>query len=326
MRGTLNNPNRLGVSIIKETIGEAAVALQIKGCNFYIGFNVEGLGTKNKIAESMSGKARIGDCMGVDKRRLFSGIGQDEMAMTLNDLLSIGALPVMFEPIVATGSDDYLTDFEKASGIIDGFEKGAKIAGVAIPGGETPTLKGVVYPNTIDLAGGSLGIIKPKSNLTVGDRLEAGLTIYWVESSGIHANGISLPREIIEKTEGGYFAELPSGRTIGEALLTPTTIYSPFVESLFENGVDVRYMQPITGYGWAKIMRKNKQLTYLIENVPEPQEEFSFLQEMGEVNNEEAYKTWNMGIGWVFMTPNNDSAPIKNVGKKMGLRFMNLVL
>lgn len=314
---TLDNPNRLGARIVKETIGATAVAVDI-GQSFYIAFNIEGLGTKNKIAENMSEKERIGKGIGLDRRILFGGIGQDEMAMTLNDLAGIGATPILFEPILATGSSDYLVDEQVSEGLLDGFERGASIARVAIPGGETPTLKAIVGADTIDLAGASLGIINPRTRLVTDNRLEDGLVIYGVGSSGIHSNGVSLARKIAEKTRDGYFTKLPSGVTIGQALLSPTTIYSPFVEVLAEEGADVVYMQPITGHGWGKIMRSRKNLRYVIENVPEPQEEFRFLQENGPVDDEEAYRAWNMGVGWVVFANSLQSRRIERAGERTG--------
>jgi phosphoribosylformylglycinamidine cyclo-ligase len=328
LRGTLDHPSRLGARIVLETVGETAVAVDIGHGDFYIAFNIEGLGTKNLIAEAMAEKERIGEGSGIDRRKLFAGLGLDEMAMTLNDLAGIGAAPIIFEPTVATGDSDYLTDQERSAGLIDGFEKGARLARVAVPGGETPTLSGIVNAKTIDLAGASMGIIRPQSRLVTGDRLCEGLTIYGVESSGIHSNGLSLARKIAERTREGYFTKLPSGRTIGVALLAPTFIYSPFVEALFEEGVDVRYMQPITGHGWAKIMRKEKSLRYVVENVPEPmpgsQEVFEFLQENGPVDDEEAYKTWNMGIGWVVIAPGDDARGVGRAGRKYGLSTFRL--
>lgn len=96
LQGTLNNPNRLGMHIVPESIGETAVAIDIGHGDFYLAFNIEGLGTKNMIAEAMAEKERMGEGLGINRRRLFSGLGQDEMAMTLNDLTAIGAIPFLF--------------------------------------------------------------------------------------------------------------------------------------------------------------------------------------------------------------------------------------
>jgi phosphoribosylformylglycinamidine cyclo-ligase len=320
-QGTLALPNKMGISIVPESIGLTAVAIDLGrlGGDFYIAFGVEGLGTKNMIAETMSDLERVGKGIGLAERALFSGIGQCEMAMTLNDLSAIGASPIAFEPIVATGSSDYLTNPNRSAGIVDGFEKGARITGVAIPGGETPTLKGIVAPNTIDLAGGSLGIITPKSRLVTGNRLESGLLIYGVSSSGIMSNGVSLARKIAEKQEKGYFQKLPSGRTLGEALLSPCTLYSPLVDNLLDSGVDVRFLSPITGHGWAKIMRHKMPLRYIVDNIPIPQEEFRFMQAVGPVEDEEAYRAWNMGVGMVVIAPEKDRIKVGQAAEKCGL-------
>ncbi|MBI2631589.1 phosphoribosylformylglycinamidine cyclo-ligase [Candidatus Pacearchaeota archaeon] len=266
----------------------------------------------------MSEKEKIGNGLGLDRRVLFSGLGQDEMAMTLNDLAGIGATPIIFEPIIATGSSDYLTDSAVSDGLLDGFERGAQIARVAIPGGETSTLKGIVAVDTIDLAGASLGIIQPRTRLVSDYRLGECLTIYGVASSGIHSNGVSLARKIAEKTKEGYFTKLSSGKTIGEMLLTPTIIYSSLIEALAEEGADIVYMQPITGHGWGKIMRSKKNLRYVIESIPEPQEEFRFMQEIGPVEDDKAYRAWNMGVGWVLFANSSESGRIKKAGEKTG--------
>ncbi len=318
-KATFDKLDRMGISIVPESIGETAVAVDLGLGDFYLAFGVEGLGTKNMIAEEMALAEKEGIGIGLEERTLFSGIGQDEMAMTLNDLSCIGATPFLFEPIVATGDGDYLANKDRAAGLIDGFERGAKIAGVAIPGGETPTLKGIVGTYTLDLAGGSLGIIRPKTRLTVGNRLTDSLVIYGIASSGIQSNGVSLARKIVEKQKKRYFTRLPSGRTIGEALLTPCVLYSPLVEALFEEGVDVKYIQPITGHGFAKVMRKKIPLRYVIDNLPVPQEEFKFMQAVGPVEDEEAYKVWNMGIGLVVIAPEADKIKVGKAAKKSNL-------
>lgn len=319
---TFRNLERWGFRLNEESVGETAAVIETPA-DFDLAFGVEGLGTKNMVAELMSMVVRQYRSLfmerGIGVRRLFSTIGQCNMAMSANDLASIGAILLAYEPIIATGDSGYFDDPDVREGLIDGFENAARIAGVAIPGGETPTLKGIVAASTIDMAGGSLGIIRPKDRLVLGKNLEPGLVIYGISSSGIHANGLSLARKIAEKLPDGYFTKLPSGKTFGEALLKPTVIYAPLVEALFDEGVDVRYMQPITGHGWAKMMRKKRPLRYAIDSVPEPQEEFRFMQEAGPVSEEELYKTFNMGVGWVVYAPKYDSGRIGRACQRCGL-------
>jgi phosphoribosylformylglycinamidine cyclo-ligase len=128
-----------------------------------------------------------------------------------------------------------------------------------------------------------------------------------------------LAREIAEKQRDGYFTKLASGRTLGEALLTPCAIYSPFIENLFNEGVDARFLQPITGHGFGKIMRSKLPLRYVVENLPVPQEEFRFMQEVGPVDDEEAYRAWNMGVGLVVMAPERDRIKVGLAGEKSDL-------
>jgi phosphoribosylformylglycinamidine cyclo-ligase len=317
---TFRYPKRLGIHLLEDSVGSTAAVFELDDMpNTYVAFGVEGLGTKNMIAEIMAEKEKIGEGMGLSRRMLFAGIGQDEMAMTLNDLGAVGTMPAAFEPIHASGDSSYFTDDDVVQGLLDGYDAGAKIARVAIPGGETPTLKGIVYPKTLDIAGGSWGIIRPKSRLVLGQDMEAGLTIYGISSSGIHSNGVSLARRIAEKLKDGYFTKLTSGVTLGQALLGPTVIYTPVVEAMFDEGVDIRGMQPITGHGWAKIMRSRKQLRYEIENLPLPQDEFLLMKDAGPVENEEAYRAWNMGIGWVVFAPASNAASIFRVCRRFGL-------
>lgn len=334
---TLVYPNEAGFRIVPETIGETAIAIDSDFFNdIYLAFNVEGLGTKNKIPEGIAEKLKIfkeiANSFGIRHdldvggliRKLFSGIGQDEMAMSFNDLNGIGALPFIFAPIVATGSSNYLTDPDLSAGLIDGFERGALLGLSGIPCGETPTLPGVVNPGTIDLAGASLGYIKPKSRLCIGDRLTEGLKLYGIGSSGIHSNGLSLARGIAETLPDGYFTRLPSGRKLWEALLTPTIIYSSLVKALAQEEADIIYIQPITGHGFGKIMRKKKDLTYIIDNVPQPQEEFVFLQKVGKVDDLESYGVWNMNVGLVLYAHSSQESRIRRACEKCGLPLFDL--
>ncbi len=317
---TFGYPNRLGIRLLEESVGSTAAVFELDDMpGAYIAFGVEGLGTKNLIAEAMAEKERIGEGIGLNREMLFAGIGQDEMAMTLNDLGAVGTMPVAFEPIHASGDSSYFDDGDKIEGLLGGYDIGARIAKVAIPGGETPTLKGIVDPTTLDIAGSSWGIIRPKSRLVLGQHMEAGLRIYGVSSSGIHSNGVSLARKIAEKLPEGYFTKIAPIASIGEVLLRPTYIYTPVIELIFDEGVDARYIQPITGHGWAKIMRHKKPFRYVIENVPEPQEVFKLMQESGPVTDEEAYKTWNMGVGLVVFAPQSDARKLSAACSRCGL-------
>jgi len=314
----LDSINRLNVKIIPETLGESAIAIDLGSADYYLAFNVEGLGTKNMIADSMSKDPRG---KGV---KYFEGIGKDCVAMSTNDLSSIGADPIVYGDIISSGDSNWFNDEGKANALLEGFRKACEEIGMAIPCGETPTLKGIVSPDTIDMAGASVGLIKPKQNLTIGQNLQAGDRIFGLASSGVHSNGISLIRKVVEALPEGYFTELPeSHEIVGEELLVPTPLYSRVLMDLLK-ATKVSYMQPITGHGWKKIMRNRKKLRYSIDFVPEPSELFRFLQEKAKLPDSEAYYTWNMGVGYVIMAPKESTEAIFKSCKKRKIEAFEL--
>ena len=311
----LDSINRIGMRIIPETLGESAVAIELKEApDYYIAFNVEGLGTKNLIADSMYKDKRGG------KLSYFENIGKDTVAMSTNDLSSIGADPFVYGDIISTCNSDWFEGKDdKAQALLEGFRKASEEIGMAIPCGETPSLTKIISPGTLDMAGASVGIIKPKSNLTIGQNLKAGDKIFGLAASGIHSNGISIIRRIVEALPEGYFTKLPSGKIVGEELLIPTTLYSRVLVDIL-NSTKVSYMQPITGHGWKKIMRNRKPFTYEINFVPPVPELFKFLQEKAALPDSEAYYTWNMGVGYVLIAPKESVEKIMQISKKHGIK------
>ncbi len=313
----LNSIEKFNLKIVQETLGEPAIAIDFLEQDFMLAFNVEGLGTKSVIAEIMSEDERG---KGV---KYFEDIGKDTVAMSTNDISAIGAQPVVYGDIISTGSSDWFNSEGKADALLEGFRKSCEELGIAIPCGETPALKDVLFPQRIDLAGAAIGIIKPKENLVVGKDLNEGDIILGIESSGLHSNGISLARKVCEALPDGYFTELPSGKIVGEELLVPTTLYSPLLMDLLKV-TKISYMQPITGHGWEKIMRNKKQFVYEIDSVPEVSELFAFLQNEAKISDKEAYYTWNMGVGYVIIAPRESVEKIIGVCAKHKIKCMEL--
>ncbi|MDI6807044.1 MAG: AIR synthase-related protein, partial [Candidatus Aenigmarchaeota archaeon] len=200
---------------------------------------------------------------------------------------------------------------------------------IAIPQGETPELRGIINPDTLDLNGASIGLVRPKSRLITGEKISENDIIYGLASSGIHANGLSKARKIAEKLEDGFFTKLQNGKTFGEELLTPTRIYSGVIMEMFEDGVDIHYLQPITGHGWEKIARAKYPFTYRIEHIPEPPLIFQELIDYGkqhgfDVSNRENYYVWNMGVGYIIMAPAASGDHIARIAKKHGIETYEL--
>ncbi len=314
---TLRNPERLGVRIIPETLGESAIAIALDGASYHLAFNVEGLGTKVLIADVMHADPRGG------KLSYFEGVGVDNVAMSTNDLASIGGDPIVYGDLISTHNSDWFEGDGKTGALFRGFRNAADRLGMGIPCGETPSLKGIIIPGTLDLAGASVGLINPKSNLTVGQNLAEGDVMVGMASSGMHANGASLARKVAGELPDGYFTQLPSGKLFGEELLVPTTLYTrPLIEML--GSTPISYLQPITGHAWKKIMRNRKPFTYEVEFVPEVPELFRFLQEKSKVPDAEAFATWNMGVGYVAMMPRASVDTAIGISEKHGIKAFEL--
>ncbi len=302
---TAENLNRFGMQEIAASRGESAYVWE--EADSYRAFVIEGLGTKNRAAD---GTRKI------TGKTYYDNLAQDTVAMIVNDLIVVGADPQVVNAYFAVGSSDWFSDEQRSLDLVRGWKQACDMAGATWGGGETPTLKHIIEPDTIDLAGSAIGIVKPKERLTLGEKLTPGDAIVLVESSGIHANGLTLARAIAEELPQGYATQLPDGSLYGEALLTPTHIYANLVRDLFEQGIDIHYMVNITGHGWRKLMRAEKELSYVIEQVPLPHSVFHFIQEQSGNSDEEMYGNFNMGAGFALFVPEAQAALITQLAKQ----------
>ena len=162
-----------------------------------------------------------------------------------------------------------------------------------------------------------MGIIEPKSRLIRGN-IQHGDAIILIESSGIHANGLTLARAIAEKLPDDYLTRLPNGRTYGETLLDPTLIYVPLIEDCLNRGIEIHYAVNITGHGWRKLMRATQPFAYVIEHLPKQQLIFDFIQKYGPVDDREAYGNLNMGAGFALYVPESEVQKVWTVFQSYG--------
>ena len=142
--------------------------------------------------------------------------------------------------------------------------------------------------------------------MLLGEKIAVNDAIVGFASSGIHANGISLARLTAKSLPKGYQTKLPSGATFGEAILTPSYLYSSLMQDLFAQQINLHYAINITGHGWRKIMRASQPFCYEINYVPEPPEIFPFIQKQAKMSDSEMYATFNMGVGFVVFLPQKD--------------------
>ena len=255
------------------------------------------------------------------KLMLASKLGQwetvpiDCMAMNVNDLLCIGAEPIAFVDYIATPKPDP----EVHAALGRGLAKAAKIANVSLAGGETASLPDIV--NELDMSGTSLGWL-PKGDQLTGESIISGDVLIGIPSSGIHSNGFSLVRKILEISGANLKAPPPfdvtskhreierfdvnKNLTLGEVLLNPTRIYVNPMIPLFEqcrktntpcDYSDIKGVAHITGGGLSNLLRLHPSLGYHIDNPLPSLPEFDWLQEVGGVSDYEMARTFNMGMG-----------------------------
>jgi len=281
-----------GLSEVPGSRGESAFLMETP--DEYLAHVEEGLGTKNLIADAVYSETG---------RSFYTNIGVDTVATIVNDLITTGALPISVAMHVAAGDSKWFADLKRAEDLARGFARGCQLAGAVWGGGETPALRGMVQPDTVILAGSAIGRIKPK-NLRINGQLQSGDVIIMLESHGLHANGLTLCREIAAAQPDGYVTKLDNGRTYGESLLDESRIYVPFVAACQRKGIELKYAVNITGHGWRKLMRPVEPFVYEITDIGRPPEIFWFIRKAGPVTEEEAYATFNMGAGFaVYVSP-----------------------
>lgn len=256
----------------------------------------------------------------------WGGVGIDCMAMNVNDLLCVGAEPIAFVDYVAVPKPDPAIHAALGASLAEACRQ----ARVTLAGGETASLPGIV--TELDLSGTALGWL-PKGQAITGEHLQAGDVLIGLPSSGIHSNGYSLVRKIIEHVGVSYTDETPfeaehphrtltrwtSGTpTLGEVMLNPTRIYcDPVVDLLNEgrNGTSfpleaVRGICHITGGGLSNLLRLHPSLGWDIHDPLPVLPEFAWLHQAGGVETREMYRTFNMGMGMVLAVQEQHAATI----------------
>lgn len=294
-----------GFSEIVDTRGESGYVWQ-QG-NVLMASVIEGLGTKNLVAD---GTRKF------TKKTHYDVIAHDTVATIINDLVSVGATPLVLHAYWAIEDNDWLYDKERMTDLITGWKKACDIAGVSWGGGETTTMKQIVVKDTAEFGGSAVGIIKNKKNLVTDKKLKVGDRIILIKSNGVNANGISLTRAIAKKLPKGYGTIVSGKLTYGEALLTKSNIYANVIQDLQKANVDIHYISNITGHGIRKIMRGRPKFTYIIEKIFKPQPVFDFIKEHAGLDDYEMYQTYNMGQDYAIFVAQKDVEKTLRIIKK----------
>ena len=304
-RATGKNLKSHGFAEVSDTRGESAYVW--KQGNVLMATVIEGLGTKNLIAD---GTRKF------TKKTYYDVIAHDTVATIINDLVSVGATPLVLHAYWAIEDNSWLTDRQRMTDLIKGWKNACDAAGVSWGGGETPTLKQIIIGNTAEFGGSAVGIIKNKKNLVTDKKLKIGDRILLLRSNGVNANGISLTRAVAKKLPKGYGTFVRPGLIYGEALLTKSNIYAKVVQDLQKANVDIHYISNITGHGIRKIMRARPSFTYVLEKIFEPQEIFDFIKKHAGLDSTEMYQTYNMGQDYaIFVSPKDVSKCLEIIAK-----------
>jgi phosphoribosylformylglycinamidine cyclo-ligase len=300
-----------GVDIEKESESIDAIVGELK-------FRRTGLGQILDIGRHFTGLIDFGDhalslCTdGVGTKLLVANamkkwdtVGIDCIALNVNDMICVGAEPLAFVDYLAVSRYD--TDIVRQIGV--GLNKGAELANITLVGGEFSTIPEIV--KDFDLAGTCLGFVK-KDSIITGESVEPGDSIVGFRSSGIHSNGLTLARKVIQSAGYSFDDELPIGHEkAGDTLLEPYTIYvRPVLDLIGE--FDVKGMANITGGGFRNLARMSSDVEFRIEDPFEPHPIFQNVQTLGKIDDREMYQTYNMGLGFAAVLSKDDAKSAVN--------------
>ena len=242
-------------------------------------------------------------------------VGIDLVAMSVNDILVQGAEPLFFLDYFACGK----LDVERAAAVIKGIATGCEQSGCALIGGETAEMPGMYPDGEYDLAGFAVGVVE-KEQVINGRSIVAGDVVLGLASNGIHSNGYSLVRKIIERAQPELDAEFNRGKTLRQAIIAPTRLYvKPILAALKQ--FTIKGMAHITGGGISenvpRILPENTVAAIDSQSWPLPKL-FQWLQQAGNVEIQEMYRTFNCGIGMVLVVNAEDADAIQKFLQQQG--------
>lgn len=325
---TVDSIKRLGMREIPWTRGESYYAVKTRGGTL-VGVP-EGLGTKddsaNKMTEQLEVTLRVRKQLAKARHlrdrltRLVGischkGVGQCNVAMNANDIITSGVSPAMFMMHLDVGPSWIGRSTERWKDLGRGTARGCIMAGCAWGGGETAELN-TLPPDACSLSGMMAGfttgdLINPAS-------IEDGDALVGFESSGPHSNGYTGLRALAERLPNGYLTEVPgTGKTFGELILAPTYIYTDAIERCLALGARIHAIFNITGHAFCKLMRPIQPQSYVITDLPICPPIFHFIQGETGANDKKMLKTFNMGVGMVICVARRDLGKVLRAIREM---------
>jgi phosphoribosylformylglycinamidine cyclo-ligase len=286
-----------GLGRVMLDIGYFANVIELGGLG--LALTADGVGTKVLIAQMMN---------------KYDTVGIDCVAMNVNDLLCVGATPISMVDYLALDEPDP----EKVEALARGLAEGAEQANISIAGGEMAQLRDIITgfktdhammpkPLAFDLAGMAVGTVL-LDKIIIGQNIESGDAVIGIESNGIHSNGLSLARHVFfDKRAYSIGHTLPGlPHSLGEELLKPTYIYVKEILDILRQGISVKALIHITSDGFLNLTRVESKASYVIEQLPPRPDIFSLIHELGQIESEEMFSVYNMGIGFCIIVPERE--------------------
>ncbi len=271
--------------------------------------SIDGVGTKLSIAKMMN---------------KYDTVGQDIVNHSCNDILAMGARPLTFLDYVA---NETLVPKEMEA-MVKGMSKACKEAGVALIGGETAEMPGTYAKGEHDIAGAITGIVE-KDKIITGERIKQGDILLGFPSSGLHTNGYSLARKLLFGKAKHTVQTKVGSETLGEILLKVHVNYCKQVFSLMEHGIDIKGIAHITGGGFIENIPRvlPSNLDAEIEKGSWPMLPiFPYMQEIGNVSEEEMYRVFNMSIGLVVVVRREEKEKIEKILKGQNIFWIGKII
>ena len=263
----------------------------------------DGVGTKLRVAQLLNKHDTIGiDCV----------------AMCVNDIICGGAAPLFFLDYIACGKNDPVRIAE----IVSGITEGCRQSECALVGGETAEHPGLMPDEDYDVAGFSVGIVD-EEKIIDGKKLSQGDVLIGLGSTGVHSNGFSLVRKVLDVENADLTSPMEElgGKSLGETLLTPTRIYVKAIKALLKAGVDIHAISHITGGGFyenvPRMMTEGLTAQIKLDTFPRLPI-FDLIQKKGEIPERDMYNTFNMGIGMILALPAQQAAQALEILKAAG--------
>ncbi len=290
--------------------------LELNSREIFLTLLPEGLGTADD--------ARPHDLTDEESRLFWRNIAYKTMSCLSNDAAASGLQTLLIGLYLPSSTPELVFNDTFMQGFLDGLIEACKEVGCVYFSGETPQLKNKIYENKLDIAGALFAISPPGTKPVNSSMLAENDQIVLIESSGPHENGFTVLRELSESLSQGYRTKLDNGLEYWQAINAPSKLYTGFIQSLLTEGVQPTAIENITGHGWQKIMRSDKDLSYVIEKMLPVTEIYKFIEKHASLTPQEMIRIFNYGAGQVlFVKEKAQAIKTVEIAAKCGLNAIH---